>query len=183
MPNLQSRSIKTFSLGLKGTEQPKATMPNSKTGMFPNVGEGVTSVTNENAWANVEIPGTGNHASNALKRAGWDGRTPMASVIMTVDAGVLKGTQWILRGGLGEVTLPLQRIQDDKSMKVTLDLSDLSKVKFPTIVDPTKGGANHSLWIDGVSLATRLTFGATTLTEESAIKANSFMKSEGFSLR
>jgi hypothetical protein len=158
-------------------------MPNPKTGMFPNVGEGITLVTNENAWANIEVPGTGNHASNALKRAGWDGRTPMASVIMTVDAGVLKGTQWILRGGLGEVTLPLQRIQEDKSMKVTLDLSDLSKVKFPTIVDPTKGGANHSLWIDGVSLVTKLTFGATTLSEESAIKANSFMKSEGFSLR
>jgi hypothetical protein len=74
--------------------------------------------------------------SNALKRAGLDGRTPMAAVMMTVDGGVLKGTQWILRGGLGEVTLPLQTIQEDKTLKVTLDLSDLSKAKFPTTVDP-----------------------------------------------
>ena len=168
---------------MKETEKPEATMPNTRTGLFPNVGEGISPVTNEIAWANVDVPGTGNHASNALKRAGWDGKEPIASVIMTVDAGALKGSQWILRGGLGEVTLPLQRLQDDKTMKVTLDLSDLSKVKFPTVVNPTKGGANHSLWIDGVSLVTKLTFGATTLSEESAIKANSFMKSEGFSLR
>jgi hypothetical protein len=107
----------------------------------------------------------------------------MAAVMMTVDATFLKGTQWILRGSLGEVTLPLQRIQDDKSLKVTLDLSDLSKAKFRTTVDPTKRGANHSNWIDGVTLATKLTFGATILTEQSAIKANSFMKSTGFSLR
>ena len=157
-------------------------MPTRKD-LFTGVGEGVTKITNEATWVNVEIPGTGAHASNALKRAGWDGRTPMAAVLMTVDARVLKGTQWILRGGLGEITVPLQRLQDDKSLKVTLDLSDLSQAKFPTTVDPTKGGANHSNWIDGATLATGLTFGATVLTEQSAIKTNSFMKSTGFSLR
>ena len=158
-------------------------MPGSKKDTFTGVGEGVTKVTNDVSWANVEVPGTGIHASNALKRAGWDGRTPMAAVLMTVDARILKGTQWILRGCLGEVTVPLQRLQNDKSMKVTLDLSDLSQAKFPTTVDPTKGGANHSNWIDGVILATKLIFGATVLTEQSAIKANSFMKSTSFSLR
>ena len=56
-------------------------MPNPKTGMFPNVGEGITLVTNENAWANIEVPGTGNHASNALKRAGWDGRTATVTTV------------------------------------------------------------------------------------------------------
>jgi hypothetical protein len=158
-------------------------MPGSKKDMFTGVGEEVTKVTNDMSWANMEVPGTGALASNALKRAGWDGRTPMAAVMMTVEATVLKGTQWILRGSLEEVTLPLQRIQDDKSLKVTLDLSDLSKANFPTTVAPTKGGAHHSNWIDGVTLATKLTFGATVLTEQSAIKANSFMKSTGFSLR
>jgi hypothetical protein len=158
-------------------------MPGSKKDMFTGVGEEVTKITDDMSWANVEVPGTGVHASNALKRAGWDGRTPMAAVLMTVDARVLKGTQWILRGGLGEITVPLQRLQDDKSLKVTLDLSDLSQAKFPTTVDPTKGGANHSNWIDGATLATGLTFGATVLTEQSAIKTNSFMKSTGFSLR
>jgi hypothetical protein len=150
---------------------------------FKGVGDEVARVTDDMAWANVEVPGTGTHTSNALKRAGWDGRTPMAAIQMTIDGRILKGTQWILRGNLGEVTFPLQRIQPDKSLKVTLDLSDLSKVSFPTTVDPTKGGGNHSLWIDGITLATKLETGATILTETSAIKSSSFMKSSGFSLR
>ena len=61
--------------------------------LFTGVGEGVTKITNEATWANVEIPGTGAHASNALKRAGWDGKTPMAAVMMTADSTGLKGTQ------------------------------------------------------------------------------------------
>ena len=111
-----------------------------KKNVFKGVGEEVTRVTDDMAWANVEVPGTGTHTSNALRRAGWDGRTPMAAIQMTVDGNTLKGSQWILRGSLGEVTFPLQRIQSDKSLKVTIDLSDLSTVKFPTTVDPTKGG-------------------------------------------
>ena len=158
-------------------------MPGSKKDLFAGVGEGVTKITNEATWANVEIPGTGAHASNALKRAGWDGRTPMAAVMMTADSNGLKGTQWILRGSLGEISVPLQRIQDDKTMQVTLDLRDLSTVKFPTGVDPRCGGANHSNWIDGATVASGLTMGATTLSEPSAVKASSFMKSTGFSLR
>ena len=151
--------------------------------LFTGVGEGVTKITNEATWANVEIPGTGAHASNALKRAGWDGKTPMAAVMMTADSTGLKGTQWILRGSLGEISVPLQRIQEDKTMRVTLDLRDLSKVKFPTVVTPTIVGTNHSDWIDGATVASALTMGATTLTESSAAKNSSFMKSTVFSLR
>jgi hypothetical protein len=150
-------------------------MPGRKC-LFPGVGEGVTKIENGATWANVEIPGTGPHASNALKRAGWDGRTPM----MTADSTGLKRTQWILRGSLGEISVPLQRIQEDKTMRVTLDLKDLSKVKFPTVVNPMTGGANHSDCIDGATVASALTMGATTLTEASAVKNSSFMK---FSLR
>jgi hypothetical protein len=100
-------------------------MPGRKP-LFTGVGEGVTKITNEATWANVEIPGTRAHASNALKRAGWDGKTPMAAVMMTADSTGLKWTQWTLRGSLGEISVPLQRIQDDKTMRVTLDLKDLS---------------------------------------------------------
>ena len=157
-------------------------MPTRKD-LFTGVGEGVTKITNEATWANVEIPGTWAHASNPLKRAGWDRKTPMAAIMMTADSTGLKGTQWILRGSLGEISVPLQRIQEDKTMQVTLDLRDLSKVKFPTVVNPTTGGANHSDWIDGATVASALTMGAMTLTEPSAVKNSSFMKSTGFSLR
>ena len=151
--------------------------------LFTGVGKGVMKITKETTWVNVEIPGSGAHASNALKRARWDGKPPMAAVVMTADSTGLKGTQWILRGSLGEISVPLQRIQEDKTMRVTLDLKDLSKVKFPTVVNPTTGGANHSDWIDGATVASALTMGATTLTEASAVKNSSFMKSTGFSLR
>jgi hypothetical protein len=104
----------------------------------------------------------------------------MAAVMMTADSTGLKGTQWILRGSLGEISVPLQRIQEDKTMRVTLDLSE---VKFPMVVNPTTGRANHSDWIDGVTVASALTMGAMTLTDASAVKNSSFMKSTGFSLR
>ena len=77
--------IKDIFLGLRGAEQPRSNMPSAKKDMFPGVGEGVTSVTNEMSWANVEIPETGNHASNALKRAGWDGRTPRKHEVFIVS--------------------------------------------------------------------------------------------------
>jgi hypothetical protein len=157
-------------------------MPSRKP-LFTGVGKGVTKITNEATWADIKIPETGAHASNALKRAGWDGKTPMAAVMMTADITGLKGKQWILRGSLVEISVPLQRIQEDKTMRVTLDLKDLSKVKFPTVVNPTTGGANPSDWIDGATVASALTMGATTLTEASAVKNSSFMKSKGFSLR
>ena len=114
-----------------------------KKDIFKGVGDEVARVTDDMAWANVEVPGTGTHTSNALRRAGWDGRTPMAAIQMTVDGNTLKGSQWILRGSLGEVTFPLQRIQSDKSLKVTIDLNDLSKVKFPQWTQPRGGGTTH----------------------------------------
>ena len=137
---------------------------------FQGIGEGIIKVTCETAWANVEITGTGAHASNALKRAGWDAKTPMAAAMMTVDNSGIKGTEWILRGSLGDVVVPLQRVQEDKLMKATLNLNDLSKVKFPTVTNPTGGGPNHSVWMDGADVTTSLTFGGTSLTEESAIQ-------------
>ena len=157
-------------------------MPGKKN-PFQGIGEGITKVTCETAWANVEITGTGAHASNALKRAGWDAKTPMAAVMMTVSNGSIQGTEWILRGSLGDVVVPLQRVQEDKLMKATLNLNDLSKVKFPTVTNPTGGGPNHSMGMDGADVTTSLTSRGTSLTEESAIKSSDFMKNKGFSLR
>jgi hypothetical protein len=68
-------------------------------------------------------------------------------------------------------------------MRVTLDLKDLSKVNFPMVVDPMWGEANHSDWIEGGNSGLSPNSGAMTLTEASAVKNSSFMKSTGFSLR
>ena len=142
-------------------------MPGKKN-PFQGIGEGITKVTCETAWANVEIAGTGAHASNALKRAGWDAKTPMAAVMMTVNNGSIQGTEWILRGSLGDVVVPLQRVQEDKLMKATLNLNDLSKIKFPMVTNPTGGGPNHSVWMEGADVTTSLTFGGTSLTPSRA---------------
>ena len=96
--------------------------------------------------------------------------------MITVNSGSIQGTEWILKGSLGDVVVPLQRVQEDKLMKATLNLNDLSKIKFPTVTNPTGGGPNHSVWMDGADVT-------TSLTEESAIKSSDFMKNKRFSLR
>ena len=70
---------------------------------------------------------------------------PMAAIMMTVDNSGIKGTEWILRGSLGDVVVPLQRVQEAKLMKATLHLKQLAKVKFLTVTNPTGGGGPEFL--------------------------------------
>ena len=64
---------------------------------------------------------------------GWPGpEDAMAAVLISIDNTELKRTNWIFRVSLGEVSFPLQRLKEDKTMRVTIDLKDLSTVKFPT---------------------------------------------------
>ena len=67
-------------------------------------------------------------------------------------------------------------------MRVTLDLTDLSVFKFPTVVNPGRGAPNHSSWIDGAELTTSLNVGGTVMEDASSIKNSDFMKQNGFSL-
>ena len=155
-------------------------MPGKKQ-LFKGVGEEVNLVEDDCAWANVEIPGTGQHATNALRRAGWKGKGATAAVVVTTEGGVIKGANWALRGDLGKIRVPLRRLTPN--LEVTLDLSDLSSVKFPTMTNTSAGGANHSEWIEGLSCVDSAKNAGTLVTEKSEIAEIPFMKDNGFSLR
>ena len=151
--------------------------------LFPGVGMDLADVIPEMTWANVEVTGMGPPAKNALKRGGWDGKTPIASVMVSCQQGVVVGAEWLLRGTLAEVSVPMRRLSGDNKMSLTLDLTDLSVFKFPTVTNPGSGAPNHSNWANGEDYTTSLTVGGTVLSESSAIKGSDFMKNTGFSLR
>ena len=151
--------------------------------LFPDVGMGLANEIPEMAWANVEVTGTGPPVKNALKRGGWDGKTPIASVLISCEKGAVVGAEWLLRGTLNEVTVPMRRLSGDTKMSLILDLTDLSQFKFPTVTNQGTGAPNHSTWSNGEDYTTSLTVGGTVLSESSAIKGSDFMKNTGFSLR
>ena len=162
-------------------------MSKTKTPLFEGVGDAIVPVTSERSWAHLEVTGKGDHISSALKRTGWDGRSPTLSVLITTELGAIKGSEYVMRGNLGLVPVPLRRVQDpekiDHSLVVNLDLTDLSKVKFPTLTSPAVGAPNHSVWEDGVNWVKSLTTGGVTYTDEADIRANQFMSESGFCLR
>ena len=150
---------------------------------FQDLGTGLLGEVPDSAWAHVEVTGTGPPVKNALKRCGWDGKLPIAAVLVTVEKGTVSGAEWLLRGTLNEISVPMKRISGDHKMAVTLNLGDLSDFKFPTASNPGTGAPNYSVWCNGEDMTTSLTVGGTTLTEASAIKSSPFMKDIGFSLR
>ena len=162
-------------------------MSKTKKSWFESVGDAIVPVTSERSWAHLEVPGKGDHISAALKRTGWDGRSPVLSVLITTELGAIKGSEYVLRGSLGLVSVPLRRVQDpektDHTLVVNLDLTDLSRFKFPTITSPVAGATNHSVWEDGVTWVKSLTSGGLTYTDEADIRANQFMSESGFCLR
>ena len=118
---------------------------------FPDVGIDLAEKIPEISWDNVEVTGTGPPLKNALKRGGWDGITPVASVMISYQHGKVAGTEWLLRGSLNEVSVPMRRISGDTKMFLTLNLTDLSKFSFPTATNPGTGAPNHSNWADDES--------------------------------
>ena len=154
-------------------------MSKTKTPLFEGVGDAIVPITSEQSWAHLEVPGKGDHISSALKRTGWDGRSPTLSVLITTELGAIKGSEYVMRGNLGLVPVPLRRVQDaekiDHSLVVNLDL--------PTLTSPAGGAPNHSVWEDGVNWVKSLTTGGVTYTDETDIRANQFMSESGFCLR
>ena len=133
----------------------------------------------------METAGLGTHVGRTLRRAGWNGKTPVASVVMTIENGKVMGSRWVLRGNLGQVKVPLRRVQEeDQHLKATIDLRDLSQVTFPSLTNPAEGRANHSEWVDGADWILQLSpTKGETLTDRSTIMEHPFMKETGFSLR
>ncbi len=50
---------------------------------FQELGTGLLSEVPDSSWAHVEVTGTGPPVKNALKRGGWDGKLPIATVLVT----------------------------------------------------------------------------------------------------
>lgn len=88
---------------LGGLEQAECDLRNLH---YQSLGEGVPKVTDTVARAIADVPGTGSHASNALKRAGWEGKTPIASILITVNNSRMAGSRWIFTGSLGKLDIP-----------------------------------------------------------------------------
>jgi len=150
---------------------------------FQDLGTGLLSEVPDSSWAHVEVQGTGPPVKNALKRGGWNGKLAIAAVMVTVEKGAISGSEWILRGALSDISVPMKRLSGDHKMAVTLNLGDLSDFKFPSAANPGTGAPNYSVWCNGEDMTTSLTAGGITLTEASAIKSSAFMKDIGFSLR
>ena len=77
------------------------------------------------------------------------------------------GTQWYIRGNLGELAFPLRRIQDPQDWEpliARIDLSDLLRFGFPELPPSSSKTPNYSHWIDGTTITTSLTCGSTSLT-------------------
>ena len=79
-------------------------------------------------WANVELgAGQANKNGNrALKMAGWNRRDLVASITMRIGKQEVIGMQGTVRGNLGELTVPLRRIQDPQDWEPLTDGIDLS---------------------------------------------------------
>ena len=76
-----------------------------------------------------------------MKRQGWDGKMPAASILTTIEDGRIKGTQWALRGNLEKIWVPVRRLRKtDHNLKYQINLQDLSRFKFPTLTNPQEGG-------------------------------------------
>ena len=74
--------------------------------------------------------------------------------MITREGGAVQGSQYMLRGSLGIINVPLKRVQGgetaDHRLSCELDLRDLSYAEFQTSSIPEGGGPNHSAWQDGI---------------------------------
>ena len=101
--------------------------------------------------------------------------------MINTEGGAVKGANWALRGNLGKIRVPMRRLATN--LEVTLDLTDISGVRFPTMTNTSMGGANHSEWIDGISYVDSAKNAGVVVSDKSEIGEIPFMKDTGFSLR
>ena len=124
--------------------------------------------------------GKGAHLDAALRRFGWNGSSPVATCLTTTE----EGSEWILRGNLGSIKMPLRRVQDptkpNNNMVGCLVLTDLSRFQFPTGKVPQSGVKNNSDWLIGTDFLTLLEYNGRKVTEESGIRADPFISERGF---
>ena len=102
-------------------------------------------------WASLTVNGTGIQVTQELRRQGAEASDPCAVIIIPIENGQVKGSRWTVSGNLGEVKFETHRVGEDRNKNVFLDLSDLTRFKFPGDDDQRVWG-NLSEWEDGLTL-------------------------------
>ena len=143
-------------------------------------------VTNASTLSSTElgrltVRGQGLEVKAKLKECGIKEGEAAAAVLMKVEQGKVRGSQWVLMGGLKPVQLPTHHLGGERSKKVTLDLGDLSKFTFPGDSDPRKT-CNRSNWIPAHQLTTKITINKRELTDPKDIEEDEVM-TQGFMVR
>ena len=128
------------------------------------------------------VRGSGSDIKAKLEACGVAGGEVCAAIIISAEAGKVKGSRWALIGNMGMVDVSTHRLDGARGVVVTVDLTDLTKFTFPGMTDP-RNGSNRSDWIDGVTLANKMITETETITDKNTIINMDYFDNGGFSLR
>ena len=128
------------------------------------------------------VKGSGSDIKAKLEACGVAGGEVCAAIIISAEAGKVKGSRWALIGNMGMVDVSTHRLDGARGVVVTVDLTDLTKFTFPGMTDP-RNGSNRSDWIDGATLATKMITEEETITDKNTIINMDYFDKGGFSLR
>jgi hypothetical protein len=129
------------------------------------------------------VEGSGTAIKEKLEACGAEEGELCAAMVISVQGGKVKGSQWTLLGDLGLVEISTHQLDGARGVIVTVDLIDMSKFVFPADTDP-RTGANRSEWVEGCTLAVKfVTEDNNVITDKNTLTNTDYFTNGGFSLR
>jgi hypothetical protein len=128
------------------------------------------------------VRGSGSDIKAKLEACGATGGEVCAAIIISVEAGKVKGSKWTLVGDMGMVDVSTHRLDGARGVIVTVDLTDMTKFTFPGVTDP-RNGSNRSDWIESVTLANKMITENETVTDKHTLTNMDYFTDGRFSLR
>ena len=108
-----------------------------------------------NLMSKLVVRGGGALVDEALKRNGWNGTSPVISVVATAEltTGTIRGMRYETRGSLPEVKFEASDLWDtaERGITVLLNFDNLGVLSWVT----TRECRNQSHWFDGTTVKTR----------------------------
>ena len=101
------------------------------------------------------VRGSGSDIKAKLEACGATGGEVCAAIIISVEAGKVKGSRWTLVGDMGMVDVSTHRLDGARGVIVTVDLTDMTKFIFPGVTDP-RNGSNRSEVMESITLANKM---------------------------